>query len=150
MSKSGITEPIYCVILAYSGEGNDVFPPSIGIGLESERQILLKKLGREAKHAIWNPEEFSHQGKDIDDDDYEEACDWFSEAMNKRSSDAAALKLINEIAVDLAKLKWSRVAKVTDDFVVFAGELEGADLRKTLKKSGPPQALQRLKTAGML
>jgi hypothetical protein len=153
VSKARIKEPIYCVVLGYSGEGNAVFPPSIGIGLESERQKLLKKLGSEAKHVIWNPEEFFHHGKphtEINDEDYQEACEWYSEAISDRSSDAAALKLINEIAAELAKLKWSHVARVTDDFIVFAVDLEGGDLEKNMKKTVAAPVLQKFKSGGLL
>ena len=153
VSKAGIKETIYCLVLAYSGEGNDVFPPSLGIGLESERQKWLKQHGKEARHIIWNPENFFHHGKphtEVDDEDYDEACDWYSIAMQQRSSDAAALKLINEIAAGLAKLNWSRAARITDDFVVFAVDLEGGDLQKNMKKSVPAAVLQKLKAGGLL
>jgi hypothetical protein len=38
VAQAGINETIYCVALAYDGEGNDVLPPVLGIGLESERR----------------------------------------------------------------------------------------------------------------
>jgi len=150
VAKERIKEPIYCVVLTYSGEGNPVFPPTIAIGIESERQEWLKKHGKQAKEMIWNPEEFSHQAREIDDEDYAEACEWYSEAMMDRSSDAPALKLINEVAAELGKLNWSRRAKTTKDFVVFAVDLEGQDLQKNMKKSVPPSLLKRLKASGLI
>ena len=149
VARSKIKEPIYCVVLVYSGEGNPVFPPTIAIGLESQRQKWLKKNGEEAKEMIWNPEEFTHRGKEIDDEDYEQACEWYSDAMEERTSDAAAVKLINEIAADVGKLNWKRLAKMTDDFVVFAVDLEGADLQKNMKKSVPATVLKKLKAKGV-
>lgn len=78
----------------------------------------------EAKHIIWSPEDaFTHRARPIaaiDDYECEQACEWYSDAMMAKSSDAPALKLINEIAAELAKLDWSRIAPVTKDFVVFA------------------------------
>ena len=150
VARSKIKEPIYCVVLVYSGEGNPVFPPTIAIGLESERQKWLKKHGEDAKEMIWNPEEFSHRGEEIDDEDYEQACEWHSDAMEERTSDAAAVKLINEIAADVGKLNWKRLARVTGDFVVFAVDLEGTDLQKNMKKSVPPTVLKKLKANGLL
>ena len=38
IANAGLSESIYCVALAYDGEGNDSLPPTIGVGLESERE----------------------------------------------------------------------------------------------------------------
>ena len=150
VAKERIKEPIYCVVLTYSGEGNPVVPPTIAIGTERERKEWLKKYGKEAKEMIWNPEEFSHRAREIDDEDYAEACEWYSGAMMDRSSDAPMLRLINEVAAELAKLDWSRIAKTTKDFVVFAVDLEGEDLRKNMKKSVPATLLKKFKAGGLI
>ncbi len=154
VARKKFKEPIYCIALVYSGEDNPVFPPSIAIGLESERQKMIKKYGKEAKASVWNPEDgFTHYGDaatQIEDEDYDEACDWYSEATMLRSSSAADIKFINEIALELSKLNWSKIAKTADDFVVYAIDLEGADLEKNFKKTVPAETRQRLKEKGLL
>src|SRR5260370_38236938 len=78
VERARVGEPLYCVTLGYDGEGNDVLPPLIGIGVESERSKWLHEHGTEARDWIWNPAEFYHFEKphtQLEDDALEEACD---------------------------------------------------------------------------
>jgi hypothetical protein len=60
------------------------------------------------------------------------------------------LKLINQTAADLAGPNWSSAARVTDDFAVFAVDLEGADLQKNMKKSVSPALVKKFRADGLL
>ena len=65
--------------MAYDDEGNDTLPPTIGIGLESERQRWKTEHGKRAKDVVWNPAEFHHYEKShtqLSDDALDEACDY--------------------------------------------------------------------------
>jgi hypothetical protein len=148
-----IKEPVYCVALAYDGEGNEALPPCLGIGLESERKGWLKTHGKDAKHLVWNPAEFQHYEKShtqLDDDALEEACEWLNGELENKGSHATAHRLLVEVAAELNKLDWLKFAKVTPDFIVYAVDFELGDLNKNLKKILPAKELTALKTAKLL
>jgi hypothetical protein len=148
-----IKAPIYCVALGYYGDGNDALPPSLGIGLESERSEWLKTKGRDAKSMIWSPAEFQHfqtNRTQLDDPKLDEACEWLNGELQNRNSTVPAQRLLVEVAAELNKLAWSKIAKVTPDFVVFAVDFELGDLNKNLKKILPAKKLAGLKAAKLI
>jgi hypothetical protein len=148
-----IKAPIYCVALAYDGEGNEALPPCLGLGLESERKGWLKTHGKDAKHMVWNPAEFQHYETNqtqFDDDQLEEACEWLNGELENKGSHAPAKRLLVEVAAELNKLDWSKFAKVTPDLIVYAVDFELGDLNKNLKKILPARRLAALKAAKLL
>jgi hypothetical protein len=155
VKAAGIKEPVYCVALAYDGEGNDVLGPYLGIGLESEREQWRRQHGEQAWLHIWNPAEFKHYEKPHtqlgkDDQELTEASEWLNNALEDRDSKTPAIKLLVEVAAELEKLNWSRLLKVTPDFVVYAVDFELRDLRKNLKKIVAPGKLSEFKAAKLL
>lgn len=150
---AGIREQVYSLALAYDGEGNGVLPPVLGFGLERERSKWIQRHGDKAVESLWNPAEFEHYEKphtQFNDDELEQACRWYNDLMAKRRSDAPARKLLNEVASDLARIDWKPVLATTDDFVVYAVDLEGGDLRKNMRQSVPPDRLARLRAAKLI
>jgi len=154
IGKAKIRGLVYCLVLAYDGESNCVIPPLLGVGLDSERQKWTRTKGRAAKEFIWNPAEFSHyetrQTSLPTDKKFEKACEWYNQLLEERGSDKPAHELLNRIASDLAKLNWKGKLNTTEDFIVFAVDYEGADLKKNLKASVPGRILSRLKAAKLL
>jgi hypothetical protein len=141
------------VALAYDDEGNDVLPPIIGIGLESERKRWLAQHGQEARQWIWNPAEFHHYEKShtqFCDDELEEACDYLNSALAERGSTNPAIKLLVEVATELNSIPWPARGHRTDDFVVYAVDFELGSLRKNLKTSLPPERFAVLKSKKLL
>ena len=152
VSAAHISEPIYCVALAYDNEGNDALPPAIGIGLESERQCWKAEHGKKAKDFIWNPAEFQHYEKphtQISDEVLEEACDNLNSKWTEGNPAAPAGRLLIEIAAELTQLDWPDSVQRTADFVVYAVGLEGSGLRKSLKASLSQEKLALLKAEGL-
>ena len=153
VAAAKVMEPVYCLALAYDGEGNGVMPPCLGIGLESERQAWLEDCGEEASSFIWNPAEFKHYEKEhtqFDDEDFHQRCEWYNDLMAEKDSEAPAIKILNEVAAELAGMDWSQHLKTTPDFVVYAVDFELGDLNKNLKKSVAPALLSKLKAAKLL
>ena len=70
--------------------------------------------------------------------------------MERKGTDAAARRLLNEVAADLAKTKWAGRLKTTEDFVVFATDFEGADRRKNMRKTVPPKRMAAFKRTGLV
>lgn len=154
VAAANITDPIYCVALAYDDEGNDSVPPCIGIGLESERIRWKTEHAKREKNFVWNPAEFHHYEKPHtqipDDEALEEACDFLNTKWAEGSSSAPAAKLLEEIAAALNHVAWPQSIRRTDDFVVYAVGLEGSNLRRSLKASLTPEKFGMLKAQGLL
>ncbi|GEM_PF-3474010 len=155
VTKAKIKEPVYCLALNYDCEGNPLLLPELGIGLDSERQARLKARSRDARLAIWEPEEFSLFANDRTalqgrDRELDRACDLFNRELEYKASDEPARKLILQVAADLAKFDWSGKLNTTDDFIVYAVDTDLADLRKNLKLTIPPKQLAKLKAAKLL
>lgn len=152
IASSGITEPIYCVALVYDDEGNDALPPTVGIGLESERKRWKAEHGKRAKDYVWNPAEFYHYEKghtQISDEALEEACDYLNSKWTESGSTVPAVNLLVETAAAINQVEWPTSIQRTEDFVVYAVGLEGSGLRKSLKASLGGEKLAALKAAGL-
>ena len=148
VALASIREPVYCVALAYDGEGNDVLPPAITIGLESERQRWQAEHGKDAWQWIWNPAEFQHYEKphtQLEDETLEIASDQLNSKLAERDSLAPAIKLLVETATELNNASWPAEVQRTGDFVVYAVDLELGNLRRNLKSSLQPERLAELK-----
>lgn len=153
VKRAKIKAPIYCVALAYDGEGNDALPPCLGIGLESERKEWIKTRGRDAKHMVWNPAEFQHYETghtQLDDDELDDACEWLNGELANRASSAAAKRLLVEVAAELNALDWSKIAKLAPDFVVYAVDFELGELNKNLKRILPEKTVAGFKAEKLL
>ena len=153
--KAKIKEPVYCLALNYDCEGNPLLLPELGIGLESNRRALLKRGGRDAKLAIWDAANFPMLGSNRTalmgrDKKLDRACDLYNRELEYKGSDEPARKLILQVAADLAKMDWNGKLKTTDDFIIFAVDTDGADLKKNLKLSVPPKQLAKLKAAKLI
>ena len=155
VTKAKIKEPVYCLALNYDCEGNPLLLPELGIGLDSERKARLKSRSRDARRAIWELGEFSLFANDRTalrgrDRELDRACDLFNRELEFKASDEPARKLILEVAADLAKVDWAGKLNTTDDFIVYAVDTYGNDLRRNLKLSVPPKQLAKLKAAKLL
>ena len=155
VTKAKIKAPVYCLVLNYDCEGNPLLLPELGIGLESERQEKLKENPREARWSIWVPEAsmfsvYANSRTALNDPKLDKACELYNRECEYKDSDEPARKLILQVAADLAKLDWKGKLNMTDDFIVFAVDTYGNDLKKNLKLSVPPKTLARLKKAKYL
>jgi hypothetical protein len=153
VAKARIKQPVYCIALNYDCEGNPLLLPELGIGLESERQAVLKRGGKGAKLDIWDPSTFSMFANNrtaLNDKALARACDLFNEQLKYEDSDEPARKIILEVALDLAKVDWKKKLDITEDFIVYAVDTDGADLKKNLKRSVSAKQIARLKAAKLL
>lgn len=153
VTAARIKAPVYCLVLAYDGEGNDVLPPCLGIGLDSERQQWIRANGKDAKDLIWNPAEFIHYEKphtQLKDKELDKACEMLNDALRPRDNFSPAVELLNNVATELGKMDWKGSLNTTADFVAFAVDFELGELKKNLKQSVPAAKLARLHKAGLL
>jgi hypothetical protein len=148
VAKAKIKEPAYCLAIAYDAE-NDELPPILGVGLEKERQHWIATEGKDAKARIWNPAEYARYEDgtlDIDGPDLERDSERFLQMVLMKEALHIPQKLLNTVAADLNKRNWKGILNTTDDFVVFATDLEGDDLKKNIKDGVPEKKRKLLKS----
>ncbi len=80
----------------------------------------------------------------------DKACDLYNRELEYKGSNEPARKLILQVAADLARMDWNGKLKTTDDFIIFAVDTDGADLKKNLKLSVPSKQLAKLKAAKLI
>jgi hypothetical protein len=145
--RAKIKERAWCIALAYDGE-NDGLSPVIGVGLEKERARWLSSQGKQAPGLVWNPAEYARYEDstlDLRKKDFDEDCAMFSQVALSKGYTWCERKLLNEVTQALNRLNWAKTLPVTDDFVVYAVDFEGADLKKNLKEGVPAKKLQLLR-----
>jgi hypothetical protein len=150
VQAGGLKEPAYCLVLAYDAEAEEILEPTLGVGLESERQKWLREKGDQAWLSIWNPAEFANFSEgpiQLNDEELHRASTWLNRLLAEREQTAPAIKLLVAVAAELEKLDWSRYLQTAPDFVVYAVDLELRHLRKNLKKIVAPKKLAALKAA---
>jgi hypothetical protein len=149
LRKQKLESPAYAVALAWcSAEYQHMLPPSVMIGLESERKRFLEEQGRKAASFLWSPAEWKLEGApkltkalarkaELANQDI-----WQNEIVGEGES------FIRELAADLAKRDLP-IPK-TDDFVVYATNLDldqGAD---DVREQAPKRQVARLRKRGFL
>jgi hypothetical protein len=148
-------QPIYCLVLHYHSEWP--LPPTIGVGLERERQAWIDTIddAETLKLTVWNPAEFSNYRGDTLDWDLTEIDPELARAIRAipENDDGAAERargILNRAARRLQRLDWPAIAPVTDDFVVFAVDYELMDLMENLRQSVPAPVRQALADRALL
>lgn len=153
VSALGLTEPAYVLVLAYDGEGNDLFPPAVGVGLERERAAVLSERLEDARHRLWNPAEFSWYERGplvLDDAALEAACERLNAHVHREDAWDEARALLVRVAKRLLKLDWARRLPVTDDFLVLATDYEQTDLKANVRAIAGVKRTARLERDGLL
>jgi hypothetical protein len=149
-----VKDPVYCLALAYDGEGNGPLPPCLGIGLESERRRWRQERAAEAKVHIWNPAEFAHYEKphtQLQNRRLLRMMELYQTLLESKSASfSRAVKLLNQVAKQLATFDWSDSLNITDDFVVYCIDFELCTLSRNLRQSVPAERLGQLKERGYL
>lgn len=135
-------EPIYCLVLHYHEEWP--LPPTIGLGLERDRQTWMNSIDdpRTLKLTVWNPAEFSNYRDGTVTWELAELDPAFGRAVGaipENTDDAAqrARTTLNRAARRLQQFDWHGIARVTDDFVVYAVDYELTHLDENLRHSVP-------------
>ncbi len=149
ITTANIVEKVYCVVLVYDEQ--NILPPLLGVGLETERQNWLNKNAQKAKSYLWNPAEFSLFDTEkfwLQDQALEKACELANQEIEIQGKQAAAIKMLNQVAKDLAVIDWRGKLNITDDFVVYAVDTHNADFTKNSKVSFPQHLLTAFNQKG--
>jgi hypothetical protein len=148
VKRAKIRKPAYCLAIAYD-TGNDELPPLLGVGLEEERAAWMASQPKAARDMMWNPDEFKHYAKGpLDLTDVPGLADDSQKLLQMVLMKEALWvprRLLNEIAAELNERSWRGILPTTDDFIVYAVDVDGDDdsLKKNLK-AGVPEAKRKL------
>jgi hypothetical protein len=140
-------EPIYCLALHYQLEWP--LPPTAVLGSERERTRDMRD-GEALWPSVYNPAAFgsytgqSLGGRPLTAVDAELAATLDEIPVSTEESRQRGRATLNRVARRLHKLDWRSIAPVTDDFVVFAVDLELTHLQDNLHHSIPAPLHKRL------
>jgi hypothetical protein len=141
-----LKQPAYALVLAYDGEGNDMLPPSIGVGLARERDKWLSSVPDEGAWLLWNPAEFKHYARgplQLEDKQLLSLCTKANQQIAMKDKWKAGRDLLDRVSARLRALPWNSLMPVTDDFVVYAVDYELGVLRRTLRTAAGKQQFAR-------
>jgi hypothetical protein len=144
-----ISGPVYSLVLAWDPGQQESLPPSIGIGLDNERQTWIRSQGKEAKWYLWNPAEYENFLA-IRTDEVEQACRAVNQECRLRDSWKDAERVLNALARELGEMDWTGILQTTDDFVAYAIDLQLTQLRRNLKYSARPDLVKTFQQRGWL
>lgn len=139
--RAWISAPVYSLVLAWGPGQQGSLPPSIGLGLDSERQDWLQTDGKEAKEYLWNPAEYQNF-LEIRTESVEQACRALNQECQLKDSWKLANQMLNELARELNAIDWTGILQTTDDFVAYAVDFELTHLRDNLKYSAGPMLVK--------
>ncbi|GEN66277.1 hypothetical protein [Chryseobacterium rhizosphaerae] len=130
-----IQEKIYCIYIYYYHE--EMLPPSIGFGTESDRKEWLNEKGKEAKWIIWNPIDYSHSLEIELNEETQNLFNLYNQETSLHHKENNTIKMIIECCKNLKNSISAFELNKTDDFVVVASDYEQSDLKKNFKLINP-------------
>ena len=139
IQKLALREPACSIVIAYDDEGNDMFPPAIGVGTERERAQWLQRGGEDTKDRIWNPAGFENYARGDLDLNTDVILSAMCQRLNRHIRDnekwAAGRTLLASIATHLRSINWNRMLPIANEFVVYEVDLEMARLNESLRNA---------------
>lgn len=153
LRAANIEDAVYCLELVYDAE-DECLPPMIALGKEADRVDLIAKHGRDAKYELWNPAEFdlfNIPELALTDETILDLCRRMAQRMLLNDTFQPAVTLLNKVAADLMEQNWAGILNTTDDFVVFAVDLEAQDdMMKNIRKSVSTEQRRQMRKMGVL
>jgi hypothetical protein len=145
------TEPAYCLGLAYTTESYECLPPRLVLGLESERTASVQRARGQRPADIWNLD-MLHTFEDVQllDPQLNELCDMANQHFQIRGTIAAGQDLLNDVARALNDHPWEGKLRVTDDFIVYAADVEKGGTSEEIAACVPSARLSVLRARGLL
>lgn len=135
ISDYKIKEKLYCIYVYYYHE--DMLPPSIGFGTQSDREEWINENGEEAKWIIWNPIDYSHSCEIELDEETQNLFKLFNQETSLNNKENSTIKMIVECCKKLKESIPEFELNTTDDFVIVASDYEQGDLKKNFKLINP-------------
>lgn len=152
LRTENIVEKLCYIELSYQAVSHH-FPPSIVLGLESDRQRLLESGNPDARYYVFAPV-LTGQSRwlEITDPDTLEICSQLEQEIQVGNKWDTATRILRDIAAALTRHDWRGILDITPDFVVFAidWEMEGDHLAAVLAASASKEQIREWKEKGWL
>jgi hypothetical protein len=138
IAKCKWKEPAFSLVVAYDGEGNDMLPPAVGVGLTSERAMW------NGSKDMWNPAEYRNYPLLLPTDEkLSVLCRKLNQQIAMKGQWSKGRKLLERVSAALRKKSWKNVLPTTDDFAVYAVDYECGNLSQALKQAGVKRGKKR-------
>ena len=148
-----LREPACCLALAYGTESSEeALPPILALGLENERD-RWRSAAEQTAEAFWNPASFSTFDCDeleLDDPATLSEADAIKHHLKDADNMNVVRKLLVQVAKKLNSVHWSEVIPVTQDFIVYAVDLEGSHWGESIKAAVPARKRKALQALGLI
>ena len=140
----GIDATAYCVALVYA-DGYDPSAVTVHVGLEEDRQAFLAE--REGEDIVWSPADMTGYA-DIDMSAVRDTARLLTQELSLSNVEVSR-EVVCAVANSLGELDWQTIMPVTDDFTVFAVDLEMADLEQNLAAARLPERKPKILLHGV-
>lgn len=151
VGKLVLEAPVYGIVISYDW-GNDILPPGISVGVESQRQQWISKHAKESVWYVWNPSEFKHGFIDCmsTPSDIAEMGRMITQLSSSLRRRKHAVSMLRRVARRLQAYDWTNVAPVTEDFLAISVDWELTELKQAMKASADAILLKRLTRKGLV
>lgn len=126
----GIDVPAYCVALMY-GDRADPTDFTVHVGLDEDRRVHLAD--EDGSYVIWSPADMAHETS-VDLGAVADIARLLGQELTLACSEQGR-DLLREMAATLRAADWTTVLPITEDFVVFAVDVEMEDMDDELLRS---------------
>lgn len=119
---------------------------------EAKRQMVLAEGGEQAADIVWSPPEWDHEHlvDPAEPEAYRAAEPLVAELERARCTDPEGA-FLRELAYTLARLDWTGVMDVSDDFACWATEHEyRADVFEIFRATNKPETVRAYERRGWL
>lgn len=142
-----IGEPVWCVKLMYEG-GGTILPPSVVVCSQPKRVEILAS---HEPQEVWNETLYpdAHQIHELETFTDRTALASLVNALEDQG-ESKQIKLLRDLASELAESVLDGAVKPTDDFGVVAVDLPHDDIAKAIRTSVPKRVIQQWRACGIL
>jgi hypothetical protein len=144
IAKARIEPQVYCLVLHYLDHFSS---PTLMLGLESDRQALIREHGSDVRYYLWMP---VVPYLEITDPTHFEENALFDQQIALTEQWGRGRAMLRAVAADLMRLRWDGLLNVTPDFVIYAMDYECDDLLDSMAASVPRKQLIEFQLRGWL
>jgi len=151
LERFGCAIPVYALALAYDSEVP--LPPFLGLGTVEESRQWVDAEGAQVADYLWNPAEFKLfdiPELSLNSEKYEEIWQQLLLEVGAGAAYVAARDIVIQAAQSLNRQDWSGVLATSDNFVVYAVNIDLSDLSETLPACVDAGKLKTLREQNLL
>jgi hypothetical protein len=151
VAKAPIAETVYCLGLAYTTESYECLPPRLALGLAKKRAVAVQRARGERPVDIWNLDVLdTFEDVQLRDAGLNEACAMANQHFQIQGTIALGEALLRDVARALNNLRWENMPRITEDFVVYAADVEKGGAVEDLATCIPSERLSALRARNLL